>query len=162
MTDTVTPHFRCVHDPETDRNHLEVGGVQIGRSLWGSEAGYVFAWLESLPVSVQASLVAAVRAPSESIRPSRYPTSKKLHDVKIWPAFFHRVLSGAKRFEVRRNDRGYKIGDGMLLREWFEPNGVDLGHYSGREVRVIILDLMETELMFVMPGYVILSIEVAK
>lgn len=76
MTDTVTPHFRCVHDPETDRTHLEVGGVQISRSLWGSEAGYVFAWLGSQPVSVQASLVAAVRAPSDNCYPASSPDAQ--------------------------------------------------------------------------------------
>ncbi len=51
------------------------------------------------------------------------------HALKIWPAFFEDVISGAKKYEVRKNDRGFKLGDELLLREW-NPN--DAAH-TGRE-----------------------------
>jgi len=51
------------------------------------------------------------------------------HDLKSWPEFFEPVFSGMKRFELRKNDRKYAIGDRLRLREW-EPNTQT---YSGRE-----------------------------
>ena len=48
---------------------------------------------------------------------------------KIWPEFFRYVWSGEKTFELRKDDRGFRAGDTLRLREWFENSG-----YSGREV----------------------------
>lgn len=44
----------------------------------------------------------------------------KIHELKIWPEFFDAVDSGKKKFDVRKNDRGFKEGDVLVLRE-FEP-----------------------------------------
>lgn len=44
----------------------------------------------------------------------------RTHELKIWPRYFDDVLSGAKRYEVRINDRDYKVGDRLVLLEW-EP-----------------------------------------
>jgi hypothetical protein len=54
-----------------------------------------------------------------------------VHDLKCWPQFFEAVASGEKRFELRENDRNYRVGDTLLLHEW-SPNG---DGYSGRTVR---------------------------
>lgn len=53
-----------------------------------------------------------------------------LHHLKSWPEFFEPVLEGEKTFELRRNDRDYKVGDHLVLRE-YEP-GED--RYTGREL----------------------------
>jgi len=50
------------------------------------------------------------------------------HELKIWPEFFGDVLSGAKKYEVRVNDRGFKVGDELILQEW-NPN---TAAYSGK------------------------------
>lgn len=39
------------------------------------------------------------------------------HVLKIWPIYYDPILDGRKTFEVRRNDRFYKIGDILELRE---------------------------------------------
>lgn len=52
------------------------------------------------------------------------------HDLKLWPEFFDDVQSGKRSFELRKNDRGYQVGDVLLLREW-EPNTAT---YSGRQI----------------------------
>lgn len=44
------------------------------------------------------------------------------HELKTWPRYFERLLDGTKTFEVRKNDRGFKVGDVLWLREW-EPGG---------------------------------------
>lgn len=49
------------------------------------------------------------------------------HELKILPKWFADVSSGKKNFEIRKNDRGFKVGDELILREW------ERGKYTGRE-----------------------------
>lgn len=39
------------------------------------------------------------------------------HELKTWPVYFEALWSGRKRFEVRKNDRGFKTGDRLVLKE---------------------------------------------
>lgn len=52
------------------------------------------------------------------------------HELKTWPEPFQAVSDGRKRYEIRRDDRGFRVGDVLFLREW-DPN---TGDYTGREV----------------------------
>lgn len=72
-----------------------------------------------------------------------------VHEVKIEPEYFEKVISGLKTFEVRLNDRNYKKGDLLVLREW--KNKV----YTGRSVQVNILDVYSG--VFCLEGYCIIS-----
>jgi len=58
----------------------------------------------------------------------------RTHDLKTWPRFFDAVASGAKPFEIRANDRDYRVGDRLILRE-FDPA---TGEYSGRSVERVV------------------------
>ena len=40
------------------------------------------------------------------------------HDLKVWPEFFEALITGDKSFEVRKNDRAFRVGDRLLLHEW--------------------------------------------
>ena len=40
------------------------------------------------------------------------------HKLKTWPDAFHAMWEGLKVFELRRDDRGFKVGDTLLLQEW--------------------------------------------
>lgn len=55
-----------------------------------------------------------------------------IHVIKILPAYFNAVKCGAKRFELRKNDRNYKSGDVVIMREW------DGASYTGNEIEVEI------------------------
>ena len=62
----------------------------------------------------------------------------KSHTLKIDPAVFADVLSGAKTFEIRFNDRDFQVGDTLRLLET-EHDGADMKSgapliYTGREV----------------------------
>lgn len=51
------------------------------------------------------------------------------HELKTWPEFFKHIWSGEKTFELRKDDRGFRAGDILRLREWTKKNA-----YTGREV----------------------------
>ena len=56
------------------------------------------------------------------------------HHLKIWPQWFDAVNSGKKTFEIRRDDRGFEVGDKIVLEEF--RNGT--GEYTGRNLESII------------------------
>lgn len=55
----------------------------------------------------------------------------KIHELKIYPQYFEKVLDGSKTFELRKDDRGYEVGDRLILRE-FKAGLVD--HTQGEPV----------------------------
>ena len=44
------------------------------------------------------------------------------HELKTWPDYFEAVLSGAKAFEVRKDDRNFQVGDNVALWEYWPVN----------------------------------------
>lgn len=56
-----------------------------------------------------------------------------MHDLKTWPEPFEAIWSGAKRYEIRRADRPFKVGDLLRLYEW--SPGTEA---TGREVDAFI------------------------
>lgn len=74
------------------------------------------------------------------------------HELKIWPEHYEAVECGRKKAELRVNDRDYKIGDSILLKE-FEPN---VG-YTGKELDVLITHVCDVGNW--LPGYVMISIK---
>lgn len=75
------------------------------------------------------------------------------HDLKTWPPYFDAVWSGAKPFEIRKNDRGYRVGDVLMLREW-RPYPDGSGDYTGREARRVVTYITDFAQQ---PGYVVLG-----
>jgi len=57
------------------------------------------------------------------------------HRLKTWPEYFHEVVAGTKRFEIRPNDRNFQVGDSLILEE-FDPRGSVEGDYTGRTCTV--------------------------
>ena len=62
-----------------------------------------------------------------------------LHELKILPKYFKDVKKGVKTFELRKNDRNFKVGDVLVLEEydssiqWEDVNGKKV-NYSGEKV----------------------------
>ena len=61
----------------------------------------------------------------------------KTHELKIFARWFDDVKSGKKRFELRKADRDYEVGDFLCLREF------ENGKYTGREVTVMITYILK-------------------
>lgn len=54
------------------------------------------------------------------------------HDLKTVQPYFDAVASGAKTFEIRKNDRGFEVGHHLFLRE-YQDDGEGFGDgYTGR------------------------------
>lgn len=79
--------------------------------------------------------------------------SARTHELKCWPEFFEPVLSGEKTFELRLDDRAFRAGDVLWLREW-----TNVGGYSGREVRRTVTYLL-SGLPWLQRDYVCMSIQ---
>jgi hypothetical protein len=52
-------------------------------------------------------------------------TGKMRHKLKTWPPFFKDVLLRKKRFELRKNDRDFRVGDEVILVEYDSEMGIE-------------------------------------
>lgn len=76
----------------------------------------------------------------------------KLHELKILPQYYKKVSSGEKRFEIRKDDRDFKVGDLIRLNEFDNE-------YTGRDCLVEIIDKLDGGNYGLEKGYCILSIK---
>lgn len=76
------------------------------------------------------------------------------HELKTWPKPFQKVVDGTKKFELRKNDRGFEEGDRLRLREW-DP---DTSEYTGREFWVVVTYLSDSVEWGLQPDHVCMSI----
>ncbi|WP_208455243.1 DUF3850 domain-containing protein [Burkholderia gladioli] len=84
------------------------------------------------------------------------------HELKTDPDVFAAVLAGDKTHEIRYNDRGFKVGDTLRLRETrysgesmkCQPDDYPL-EYTGREVTRVVSHVLDG--YGLMPGWVVLS-----
>ena len=60
------------------------------------------------------------------------------HLLKIIPQFYTEVSTGNKTFEIRKNDRGYQVGDTLLLCEWLPEHEIFTGNSIRKEVIYIL------------------------
>lgn len=73
------------------------------------------------------------------------------HELRCWPKYFSAIESGSKNFEIRYNDRGFKVGDTLLLCEW-EP---ETKKYTGKQLRCLITYITDYEQQL---GYVVMGL----
>lgn len=75
------------------------------------------------------------------------------HELKILPKYFRAVRDETKNFELRKDDRNFKIGDMLLLQEF------DGKHYTGRETTVKVTYKLNGGKFGLEEGYCILGIK---
>ncbi len=76
------------------------------------------------------------------------------HELKILPRYFREVCNGNKTFELRKDDRNYKVGHKLKLREYFYSK------YTGEEcTKTITYILRNCEKYGLKKGFVILGIK---
>lgn len=84
-----------------------------------------------------------------------------VHDLKTDPEMFVAVCSGAKTHEIRKDDRGFAVGDILQLRETvYTGEEMAAGArlvYSNRELCVHVTHIMRGPLYGIKEGWAILS-----
>ncbi|HGC5944826.1 DUF3850 domain-containing protein [Enterococcus faecalis] len=108
--------------------YLEGKELELANWLNKNETTFEYAWIHGYEVEKE-------------------PT---IHELKILPEYFEAVVSGNKRFEIRKNDRNYKKGDILRLNEYQD------GQYTG--------DVHVAEITYItdyaqQDGYVVLGIK---
>lgn len=73
-----------------------------------------------------------------------------IHELKIKPLYFEPIIQGIKTFEIRKDDRGYEVGDLLILKEYEKEK------YTGN---VIIQKVTYTTTYAQEPGYLVLAIK---
>jgi hypothetical protein len=87
----------------------------------------------------------------------------KIHELRIYPEFFESIRDGSKTCEIRYNDRGFKVGDILCLREISPVTGAHTGrwllvaisHITGLPEHFAHMDSSDLGLR---DGFVVLSI----
>lgn len=91
------------------------------------------------------------KADEEKMQQLPSQQEKKVHDVKLGTTFFDDVKTGRKTFELRKNDRGYKEGDTIVLHEYKD------GTMTGRTITKKIVYMLE-DFTGLEDGYCILGL----
>jgi Domain of unknown function (DUF3850) len=91
------------------------------------------------------------------------------HELKIWPPYFEHLLDGRKRFDVRLNDRRFRIGDEIKFREFVPKqhaaqHGQGDAYYTGRNIWMRVRYVIDLRLdrdpdCGLVAGYVVLNLE---
>ena len=91
----------------------------------------------------------------------RYPEMERwfrepvIHELKTWTEYFLPVADGRKTFELRKDDRGFRVGDILRLRE-YDPIG---GSYTDAKLDVVVTYVTDAApLGCLHPGYVCMGI----
>lgn len=78
-----------------------------------------------------------------------------LHALKCHPHFFAAIVDGKKTFEIRRDDRHYRVGDQLMLAE-YDPS---FGHTGKKAGPFEVVYLMTAEdFPAILPGFVIMGL----
>ena len=139
-------------------------------ALWakGSEGGPRIEAVLAELLAAAPQQPAAPAAPAEGVRmlTAAEQAAQKWHELKTDPGVFDAVASGVKTHEIRRNDRDFKVGDGLLLRRTkftgaqmhMRPESCPL-EYTGEECRRVVSHVLDG--YGLQDGWVILSFAAA-
>jgi hypothetical protein len=79
----------------------------------------------------------------------------KVHELKTWEEYFFFVLTGNKSFEVRKNDRDFKVGDVLHLCEYDSDNH----RYTGKTIFKKVDYILYGPAFGIEDGYCVMSIK---
>ena len=80
----------------------------------------------------------------------------KTHELKTWTEYFNEIKSRNKTFELRKNDRDYKVGDILILQD-FDNNS---GQYSGTEIIANVTYVLYGGVFGLDQGYCIMGLKI--
>lgn len=84
-----------------------------------------------------------------------------VHELKTDPEVFDDVVKGVKTFEIRKDDRGFKVGDSLHLRRTrYSGNDMKNGNpleYTGESYTVVVTYILRGPIYGLIDGWVIMS-----
>ena len=80
---------------------------------------------------------------------------RRIHRLKTWPSYWEEVVNGVKDFELRKDDRGFREGDILILAEYYPITK----KFTGRETRRKIKYILYENERGLKKGYCILGLE---
>jgi hypothetical protein len=79
----------------------------------------------------------------EVARGGRVPKQRKMagmpepiYELRCWPEHFKAISEGRKTFDVRRDDRGFKVGDVVTFHAWDPSSGAYVAGEDPIECRI--------------------------
>ena len=76
------------------------------------------------------------------------------HVLKTWPEYFEKIADGTKTFELREDDRGFEVGDELMLVEYSPVADV----LTGRKVIRRVTYMMKGPAFGVDAGWCVLAL----
>lgn len=80
-----------------------------------------------------------------------------IHKLKLNSCYYDDSASGIKTFEIRKNDRDFKVGDILELREWIWSGFDGKGTYTGNVHWKVITYILDDE-EYLYEGFVCLAV----
>ena len=90
---------------------------------------------------------------NEWVASQRITRDNMVHMLKTISPYYEAVASGEKTFEIRKNDRGFRVGDALILRHWDDVRQM----YTGYEINVTVIYILQDE-RFLPQGYCCMAI----
>ena len=83
------------------------------------------------------------------------------HELKTDPEVFQAMIDGGKTYELRKDDRGFAVGDTLTLRETVN-DGADMAlgaplEYTGRTTGRVVTHVLRGPIYGLAEGWAILS-----
>lgn len=140
----IIPDNHEAYDAHTHRWHHVAAGV-VGATVTDAMSGlpWYVCFIRRIPATVQPAPKADLSA---------------THRLKCWPEFFAKIRSREKRFEARKNDRDFRVGDTLLLLEW----NPQTGQYTGEVERARVSYMLAGPNFGVERDYCVMSLEDVK
>ena len=79
------------------------------------------------------------------------------HKLKLNSCYYDDSATGVKTFEIRKNDRNFKVGDILELREWVWSGLDEKGAYTGNVHWKVITYILDDE-EYLYEDYVCLAV----
>lgn len=77
------------------------------------------------------------------------------HELKVHSQFWHDLHTNKKTFEVRKNDRDYKVGDTLVLKEYLPMTD----KFTGEQMTVSVTYVLKGGDWGIKKGYCVLGIK---
>jgi hypothetical protein len=78
------------------------------------------------------------------------------HELKVHTRFFSDLFNGKKTFEVRKNDRGFKIGNILILRDYNDTKE----EYNGGYIIAVVTYVLHGGDYGIEEGYVCMCFDI--